>query len=40
VRSGERAENVVVVPAAVLAGERKAGGRVEWREEMAWVELR
>jgi NDP-sugar pyrophosphorylase family protein len=40
VRSGETAEDVVVLPAAVLGGEKDAGGRVEWREDMAWVELR
>jgi hypothetical protein len=40
VRSGETAEDVAVLPAAALGREADAGGRVEWREEMAWVELR
>lgn len=39
VRSGERAESVVVLPAAALGREADAGGQVQWREEMAWVEL-
>jgi mannose-1-phosphate guanylyltransferase len=39
IRGGERAEGVVVLPAAALGREANAGGRVEWREEMAWVEL-
>jgi mannose-1-phosphate guanylyltransferase len=39
VRGGERAEGVAVLPAAALGQEADAGGRVEWRGEMAWVEL-
>ena len=40
VRSGETANGVVVLPAAAVGREADAGGRVEWREEMAWVDLR
>jgi ADP-glucose pyrophosphorylase len=40
VRAGERAENVIVLPAAALEAGGEAGGRVERREDMAWVELR
>jgi ADP-glucose pyrophosphorylase len=37
VRAGERARNAIVLPADALADE--AGGRVERRGDMAWVEL-
>ena len=40
VRAGERAESVIVLPAAALAAGGEAGGRVERRGDMAWVELR
>jgi NDP-sugar pyrophosphorylase family protein len=40
VRSGEKAEDVAVLPAAALGGGDEAGGDVEWRGDMAWVELR
>ena len=40
VRAGERVEDVVVLPAAALAKGGEAGGVVEWRGDMAWVELR
>jgi len=39
VRSGERAERVVVLPAAALASEADAGGRVQRRGDMAWVDI-
>ncbi len=35
----ERAEGVVVLPGRALGGEAEAGGRVEHREGMVWVEL-
>jgi NDP-sugar pyrophosphorylase family protein len=40
VRSGERAEGVIVLPAEALGTQAEAGGRVERRGDMAWVELR
>ncbi|HEX9187192.1 MAG TPA: NDP-sugar synthase, partial [Vicinamibacteria bacterium] len=40
VRAGERAEDVIVLPAQALPADGEAGGRVERREDMAWVELR
>ena len=40
VRSGEKANCVIVLPAAALGEPAGAGGRVERRGEMAWVELR
>jgi len=40
VRAGERAEDVIVLPAAALDAGGEAGGRVERRGDMAWVELR
>jgi len=40
VRAAERAEDVIVLPAAALDGGGEAGGRVERRGDMAWVELR
>jgi NDP-sugar pyrophosphorylase family protein len=40
VRAGERAEGVIVLPAAALDAGGEAGGRVERRGDMAWVELR
>jgi NDP-sugar pyrophosphorylase family protein len=40
VRAGERAEDVIVLEAAALEAGGDAGGRVERRGEMAWVELR
>jgi len=40
VRAGETAEDVIVLPAAVLDASDEAGGRVERRGDMAWVELR
>jgi mannose-1-phosphate guanylyltransferase len=40
VRAGEKAEDVIVLPAAALAAGGEAGGRVERRGDMAWVELR
>jgi NDP-sugar pyrophosphorylase family protein len=40
VRAGERAEDVIVLPAEALEAGGEAGGRVERREDMAWVELR
>jgi mannose-1-phosphate guanylyltransferase len=40
VRTGERAEDVIVMPAGALGAGGEAGGSVEWRGEMAWVELR
>ena len=39
VRAGERAEDVIVMPAASLDAGGGAGGRVERRGDMAWVEL-
>jgi hypothetical protein len=39
VREGERAERVIVLPAAALGGAGEAGGRVERRGDMAWVEM-
>lgn len=39
VRSGEQAEGVIVVPAEALGTPGEAGGRVERRGDMAWVEL-
>lgn len=39
VRAGERAEEVIVLPAAALDAGGGAGGRVERRGDMAWVEL-
>ena len=39
VLEGERAERVIVLPAAALAGAGEAGGRVERRGDMAWVEM-
>jgi hypothetical protein len=38
VRAGERAEDVIVMPAGTLGSGGEAG--VEWRGDMAWVELR
>ncbi len=40
VRSGEKAEGVIVLPAAALGEPAGAGGRVERQGDMAWVELR
>jgi NDP-sugar pyrophosphorylase family protein len=40
VRPGEKAEGVIVLPAEALGGQAEAGGRVERRGDMAWVELR
>ena len=40
VRAGERAADVIVLPAAALGEGGEAGGRVERRGDMAWVELR
>jgi NDP-sugar pyrophosphorylase family protein len=40
VRAGEAAEEVVVLPAEALETGGDAGGRVERRGDMAWVELR
>ncbi len=40
VRSGEKAEGVIVLPAEALGTPGEAGGRVERRGDMAWVELR
>jgi mannose-1-phosphate guanylyltransferase len=40
VRAGERAEDVIVLAAAPLVAGGEAGGRVERRGDMAWVELR
>ena len=40
VRSGEKAEGVIVLPAEALGKAGEAGGRVERRGDMAWVELR
>ncbi len=40
VRAGEKAEGVIVLPAEALEGQAEAGGRVERRGSMAWVELR
>jgi NDP-sugar pyrophosphorylase family protein len=40
VRAGERAEDVIVLEAATLDAGGGAGGRVEHRGDMAWVELR
>jgi len=40
VRSGEEAEGVIVLPAESLEEKAEAGGRVERRGDMAWVELR
>jgi NDP-sugar pyrophosphorylase family protein len=40
VRAGEAAEEVIVLPAEVLEAGADAGGRVERRGDMAWVELR
>jgi mannose-1-phosphate guanylyltransferase len=40
VRSGEKAEGVIVLPAEELGAAAEAGGRVERRGDMAWVELR
>jgi NDP-sugar pyrophosphorylase family protein len=40
VRAGERAEDVIVLEAAALDAGGEAGGRVERRGDMAWVELR
>jgi NDP-sugar pyrophosphorylase family protein len=40
VRAGERAKDVIVLPAAALEAGAEAGGRVERRGDMAWVELR
>jgi NDP-sugar pyrophosphorylase family protein len=40
VRAGDRAEDVIVLPAAALETGGEAGGRVERRGDMAWVELR
>jgi hypothetical protein len=39
VRAGEKAEDVIVLPAAALESGGEKGGRVERREDMAWVEL-
>jgi mannose-1-phosphate guanylyltransferase len=39
VRSGEKAEGVIVLPAVALGTPGEAGGRVERRGDMAWVEL-
>ena len=39
VRSGEKAEGVIVLPAEALGTPGEAGGRVERRGDMAWVEL-
>jgi mannose-1-phosphate guanylyltransferase len=40
VRAGEKAEGVIVLPAEALGAQAEAGGRVEKRGDMAWVELR
>ena len=40
VRVGEAAEEVIVLPASALEAGGEAGGRVERRGDMAWVELR
>jgi NDP-sugar pyrophosphorylase family protein len=40
VRAGERAEDVIVLPAVALDAGGEAGGRLERRGDMAWVELR
>jgi mannose-1-phosphate guanylyltransferase len=40
VRAGERAEDVIVMPAGALGSGGDAGGPLEWRGDMAWVELR
>ena len=39
VRSGEKAEGVIVLPGDALGQPGEAGGRVERRGDMAWVEL-
>jgi mannose-1-phosphate guanylyltransferase len=39
VHRAERARDVVVLPGRMLERETEAGGRVEWRDGMAWVEL-
>jgi NDP-sugar pyrophosphorylase family protein len=39
VRRAERARDVVVLPRKALEGGAEAGGRVEWRDGMAWVAL-
>jgi NDP-sugar pyrophosphorylase family protein len=39
VRTGESAEDVIVFPAEALEAGGEAGGRVEKRGDMAWVEL-
>ena len=40
VRSGQEAREVVVMPRRMLEDESQAGGRVEHRDAMAWVELK
>jgi NDP-sugar pyrophosphorylase family protein len=40
VRSGEKADGVIVLPVEALGEPAGAGGRVERRGDMAWVELR
>jgi NDP-sugar pyrophosphorylase family protein len=40
VRAGERAEGVIVLPAEALDAAGEAGGRVERRGDMGWVQLR
>ncbi len=40
VRAGEAAEEVIVLPAAALEAGGEAGGRVERRGDMTWVDLR
>ena len=39
VRAGESARDVIVLPAEAVADDAGAGGRVERRGDMAWVEL-
>jgi mannose-1-phosphate guanylyltransferase len=40
VRPGEKAEDVIVLPAESLGEHGEAGGRVQRRGDMAWVDLR
>jgi len=40
VRPGEKAEGVIVMPVEALGDPAEAGGRVERRGDMAWVDLR
>jgi len=40
VRAGQEAREVVVMPRRMLKDESQAGGRVEYRDAMAWVEMK